>query len=121
MKVRSGFVSNSSSSSFIVVFRYADINEIDDPKVMFLGRGLSDGMDYFHPEGRIAQLLKDRGLPRYSELLYVEKTMGEEQDLPVDEDLAFLSKSNLHSVKVIDADYHCTDNFSDFERYYYED
>jgi len=52
MKRRLGFVSNSSSSSFLILGREIDINEVTSKmikkkKIMVLGYDLSDGQDVF--------------------------------------------------------------------------
>ena len=46
MKIRTGFVSNSSSSSFCLVGKYININEINkNDKVYLLGKSLYEGQD----------------------------------------------------------------------------
>ena len=58
MKERKGFVSNSSSSSFVIISRKASLSEIDDPKVKIsLGWG-SDGEYYAHPTNEQIEWMK---------------------------------------------------------------
>jgi hypothetical protein len=69
MKIRSGFVSNSSSSSFILTYQKSKV--INDPEEMvkfvqehpnshsiFRGRGLSDGEDYFELDWEMEALIR---------------------------------------------------------------
>jgi hypothetical protein len=53
MKIRNGFVSNSSSSSFLAIAKKVDINDISSKDLMIkkyytLGKQLSDGVDLIH-------------------------------------------------------------------------
>lgn len=59
MKRRKGFVSNSSSSSYVTISRAATIDEIDDPKVKIsIGWG-SDGEYYGRPTNDQIRWMKD--------------------------------------------------------------
>ena len=57
-KIRLGFVSNSSSSSFVLFYRDASIDEIDDSQVHVLGTYLNEGRDYFRPDESTREYLK---------------------------------------------------------------
>lgn len=71
MKERQGFVSNSSSSSYIVIARKATIDEIDNPKVRIsLGYG-GDGEYYGRPSAEIIRWMKDNR-ENYEYNLYYE-------------------------------------------------
>ena len=58
MKIRNGFVSNSSSSSFVVFGRMATLADIDDPRVKFFGYEGSEGYHFFRPNQEIINYIK---------------------------------------------------------------
>ena len=48
MKIRNGYVSNSSSSSFLIIGRKIDYNDIKDEDLIYVeGKELCDGKDIF--------------------------------------------------------------------------
>jgi hypothetical protein len=57
MKMRSGFVSNSSTSSFFMLFRNATKEELGDSHVVLSMEG-GEGMVMFHPTPEIVEWLK---------------------------------------------------------------
>jgi hypothetical protein len=118
MKRRLGFVSNSSSSSFIIIYRPATIEEIDDPHVYFRGTGLSEGTDYFHPEGNVAQLIKEKGIPRYCELMYEYASAEDEIEF---KDVILPDSIKDVRIRALNIDHHSGDDFTDFEEAYYEE
>lgn len=76
MKVRTGFVSNSSSSSFLLLVKDARANIMDwtpdiicymeknpDDDVLVIGKSLSDGYDIFVPNKKMREfLIKNKNL-----------------------------------------------------------
>lgn len=76
MKVRTGFVSNSSSSSFLLLVKDARANVMDwtpdiisymeknpDDDVLVIGKSLSDGYDIFVPNKKMREfLIKNKNL-----------------------------------------------------------
>ncbi len=65
MKVRNGFVSNSSSSSFMIAYRNASVDEIDDPKVLIKGGYASEGECLFRPDKDMIDYIKSNGKGDY--------------------------------------------------------
>ena len=58
MKIRVGFVSNSSSSSFVVFGKEVGIDEIDDLHVKFYGYNGSEGSHFFRPTDEMIEYMK---------------------------------------------------------------
>jgi hypothetical protein len=78
---RLSFVSNSSSSSFVIFYRDAKIEEIDDEHVKVIGTELNEGLDFFHGDDRVREFLKNHPVffndyYRYR-LVYVYKLIDE--------------------------------------------
>jgi len=74
MKIRNGFVSNSSSSSFMVISRHASIDEIDDINVkLFLDDDIispGEGRIYFRPDERTIRLIKQHQDIEWGDFVY---------------------------------------------------
>lgn len=121
MKIRNGFVSNSSSSSFVV---FAD--KIENPseltakdlkeKIMIIGKGLCDGTDFFSVQN--AEMLSfaqnNRYLNRQPWLKVIEMicTEGNDGFFTVPESVA----GRLGTA--IEVDYHVSDDLERLEDRY---
>jgi hypothetical protein len=57
MKMRNGFVSNSSTSSFFMLYRRATEEELNDPNIVVSIEG-GEGEIFFHPSPEIAEYIK---------------------------------------------------------------
>jgi hypothetical protein len=132
MKIRNGFVSNSSSSNFIVIGRPAVLNEIDDPHVKYLGQTVNEGQDYFRPDEDMIKWMKAYGTPRgqwgeIGELIYELNSFNEEGVLSKDNIRSILNIVETNSsfkdgVKLyfFKKDFYQTDSMDDFLRRYGE-
>lgn len=61
MKVRDGFVSNSSSSSFMAIGKYISVKDIDKENVYFIGYSGGEGTDYFELTPEMKSYIKEKG------------------------------------------------------------
>ena len=59
VKVRNGFVSNSSSSSFVTIGRWSSEKDIDKPNVMIYGGRGNEGIEYFRPSKDMIEYIKE--------------------------------------------------------------
>lgn len=95
MKIRSGFVSNSSSSSFMVISRPARLNEIDDLNVkLFLDEDIispGEGRIYFRPDEKTIELIKRHPEKEWGDFVYEYLSASEEGRMSKRE---FLSMAN---------------------------
>lgn len=80
MKVRCGFVSNSSSSSFVLIGKEIDWKDADKyEKVWFIGDYLCDGKEAFEIDDQFRKRYKDKEF-KDCEFFSVVKTGSEDLD-----------------------------------------
>lgn len=124
MKIRDGFVSNSSSSSFTIFARPATLDEIDDEHVKLdLGYG-GEGVFYARPEKWMIEWMKEHPEENYN--LWYEYFSFEDEvrlDFNNSEALAVIAKMALEPpesgvvLKTFEKDYHFPDDVEMFEHY----
>jgi hypothetical protein len=120
MKVRSGFVSNSSSSSFVIFVREANINEIDNEHVKVYLGSYGDGAGYDRPTPEMIEFLKANSSGDYK-LYYEYASFGEEADLNASEMLPQFAKMVLTPpkekvlVKSFSKSYYFPESLSEFK------
>ncbi len=123
MKVRSGFVSNSSSSSFVVIGEHIEFSDltkeiVENKNIMGFGKWLESGMDVFNLCVQVYDLLKENpklldevGFDFYE----VYKASENGGDFKRDE------LPEKFSVKATEADHSSSEDLKRFiDNYYYE-
>ena len=127
MKIRNGFVSNSSSSSFIIQGKEVNIDEIKiDNKSTFIGVGkeLGDGLDVIDINSyEILHAIRlteytfynvDTNTPYVDPDDILHEIFGEDYwNMENDEMSAKLSHEVKGFCEYIDKDYHCSDSVDD--------
>ena len=118
MKIRNGFVSNSSSSSFIVIGDHIDFSDISDAldngkEIYALGKWLYEGQDFFPVQKNMIGYISK--LPeRTFNFLEVFKMFEEEGSIEKSD----FGKNKKVKIMSVEADYHSSDTLKELKENY---
>jgi len=124
MKHRNGFVSNSSSSSFIAIGKTVTLDEINLKKqTIFIGEYLNEGKDIVEVTPSLLKRIKqaekeEHKIKGWYKFFEVQMSVTSEESLKFPVDVSFKKGTEIFSCE---KDYRCTESVDEFiEKYILE-
>ena len=134
MKIRVGFVSNSSSSSYILVLKNLEISDIKTyiqkkktlKNLYIEGLHLSDGKDLFNitdciPIQMYIMLTEQYILPDYFNVYEILKWFDDDDDQAKEACKFIKTLDDSYFIKTIEKDQHSTDSYDNFKHRYIDE
>ena len=127
MKVRNGYISNSSSSSFVIIGKQVLFNEIKPGDLIYVqGKEISDGIDIFELTDEIKEVMEGwKNKNRLNKFEFYKSRMVGKEFNREDTEIPDLELEDGDELIVFNKDYHSTVSLDDFENsyddYYFED
>lgn len=123
MKIRNGFVSNSSSSSFMLMYdKTVQPNEVNlnDGEYSVIGNHLADGEDYFEisSEDMLVELQSVAHLNGNYFVIYKNPKVVAVGDFVYDNAILVTQEMVGKYIVAFEKDYHCTSSPEEFSRRY---
>lgn len=121
MKIRTGFVANSSSSNFIVMYEELNFNDVrnrmkKEDNIFVLGKYLSEGRDYFLLTKDILKyLIKHPQIIEINGFVFAKEILSSEDRMEITNEIPKNKKVIIEGFMI---DYHISEDLETFKGNY---